>query len=173
MKEIQSPEAISPTVRPPCADSRAVTVTPEEFPKCSAWRCRGWSRFWSWVVSAAWPPPPPSVYSASNTPKMLASSSWPPSALVWMVPVQPFAEVTGWPWLSWPRTKVTSTFEQSIAASSGSVTRTLNGMASPKLNSCPSLGSSRVTFGAVLPTTTCTLALPVRPLGSFAVSVAV
>lgn len=36
VKEIQSPEEIAPTVRPPCADSRVVTVTPEESPKCSA-----------------------------------------------------------------------------------------------------------------------------------------
>ena len=59
---------------------------------------------WSWVVSAAWPPPPPSVYSASKTPKMLALGSCSPSALVLMVPEQPVAEVMGWPWLSWPRT---------------------------------------------------------------------
>src|ERR671914_289044 len=68
--------------------------------------------------------------------------------------------------------KLTLTLAQSMVPSSGSVTFTLNGTASPKLNSCPSRGSSRVTFGAVLPTTICTLALPVRPLGSLAGTVA-
>ncbi len=90
-----------------------------------------------------------------------------------MVPVQPWAEVIGWPWLSCPRTKRTSILEQSIVPSSGSVTLTLNGISSPKVNSCPSPGSSRFTWGAVLPTVTWTLAEPVRPEGSFAVTVAV
>lgn len=90
-----------------------------------------------------------------------------------MVPEQPCSVVIGWPWLSWPSTKLTWTLEQSIAPSSGSVTVTLNGMSSPKLNSCPSPGSSRFTLGAVLPTVTWTLAEPVRPVGSLAVTVAV
>lgn len=107
------------------------------------------------------------------TPKMLALGSCPPSISVLMVPEQPCAEVMGWPWLSWPRMKRTSTFEQSMVPSSGSVTVTLNGISSPKENSCPSPGSSRFTLGAVLPTVTWTLAEPVRPVGSVAVTVAV
>ncbi len=56
------------------------------------------------------------VYSAFGYPKTSASWSWPPSALVWRVPEQPSAEVSGWPWLSRPRMKVTFTLAQSMAA---------------------------------------------------------
>ena len=44
---------------------------------------------------------------------------------------------------------------------------------SPKENSWPSAGACRVTVGAVLPTLTCTFAVPVSPVGSVTVSVAV
>lgn len=87
---------------------------------------------WSWVVRAGWPFAPRSVYSASTTPKMLVFGSGSPSARVRRVPVQPVAEVCGWPWLSWPMTKVTFTREQSTAPSSGSVTVTLKGITAPK-----------------------------------------
>lgn len=107
------------------------------------------------------------------TPKMLAFGSCPPSTAVLIVPEHPLTVVMGWPWLSWPRTKRTSTLEQSIVPSSGSVTVTSNGISSPKLNSCPSPGSFSSTFGAVLPTVTWALAEAVRPVGSLAVTVAV
>ncbi len=60
-----------------------------------------------------------------------------------------------------------------MVPSSGSVTVTLKGTASPNSNSWPSDGRCISTTGAVLPTVTCTLAEPVRPVGSSAVTVAV
>ena len=62
---------------------------------------------------------------------------------------------------------------QLIVPSSGSVTLTVNGTVSPKLNSCPSAGAVSVTVGAVLPTVTTRLAVPVSPVGSVTVSVGV
>jgi hypothetical protein len=61
VKEIQSSLSMSPTVLPPWALVLLGVVTPEELSKCSACRWRGWSFAWSRPVSAAWPPPPPSV----------------------------------------------------------------------------------------------------------------
>ncbi len=65
------------------------------------------------------------------------------------------------------------TFVQSMVASSGSVTVIRNGTVSPKENSLPLPGVSMTTVGAVLPTVTVTLAVPVAPCGSRTVSVAV
>ncbi len=64
------------------------------------------------------------------------------------------------------------TLEQSTDSSSGSVTSTLKETVSPNLKSVPSFGCWRVTVGAVLPTVTWTEAVPLRPDGSVAVSVA-
>ncbi len=128
---------------------------------------------WSWVVSAGWPFAPRSVYSASSTPKMLAFGSCSPSASVRRVPEQPVAEVCGWPWLSCPTMKLTLTLEQSMVPSSGSVTVTSNGIASPKSWIAPSRGSLRATVGAVLPTVTRTEAVPDLPVESVTFSVAV
>ena len=75
-----------------------------------------------------------SVYEALITPKTL-----PPcdasSGSVWKTPEQPLMVSSAWPCVSWPSTKVTSTREQSIGPSSGSVTVTENAIRSPKAKS--------------------------------------
>ena len=50
-------------------------------------------------VSGGRPSPGSSVYSATKTPLRFALGSWPP-AVVWIVPVQPNAVVSGWPCVS-------------------------------------------------------------------------
>lgn len=75
LKAIQSSLLMSPTVLPPSAFALSYVWMPDDSVKCSACRWRGWSCDWSWPLSAAWPPPPPSVYEASMTPKMLAFGS--------------------------------------------------------------------------------------------------
>lgn len=69
--------------------------------------------------------------------------------------------------------KLTLTLEQSIALSSGSVTVTLKGTAAPMSMMVPSVGSSRVTLGAVLPTVMITEAFAVFPVPSETVNSAV
>jgi hypothetical protein len=73
--------------------------------------------------------------------------------------------------LSCPSTYVIVTREQSTAASSGSLTATVNGIVSPYEKSWPLPGVEIVTVGAVLPTPTCTPAVPVAPAGSRTVRV--
>jgi hypothetical protein len=60
----------------------------------------------------------------------------------------------------------TTTFEQSIVPSSGSVTVTWNGTVSPKPKKPPLTGASSFTAGSVLPAVTTTLAAPVNPVVS-------
>ena len=86
--------------------------------------------------------------------------------------MQPVVLVIGCPCSSCPRTKLTVTFAQSTVPSSGSVTVTWYGNASPKLNTAPFAGLSTVTVGAVLPTVMTTVALPKLPAGSRTVSFA-
>ena len=66
---------------------------------------------------------------------------------------------------------MTFTREQSIVGLAGSVTLTVNGTASPKLNSRPGNGTETETVGP--PTVMTTLAVAVRPPGSRTVRVAV
>ncbi len=69
--------------------------------------------------------------------------------------------------------KETFTLAQSTVPSSGSVTVTRNGIASPKSWMLPSAGRSIRTVGAVLPTVIRTDAVAVLPVGSVTFSVAV
>ena len=68
---------------------------------------------------------------------------------------------------------MTSTREQLIGPSSGSVTVTVNGMFSPNANVPSSTGTVTVTVGAVLPTVIVVFAEPILPLESITESFAV
>ena len=80
-------------------------------------------------------------------------SPWLASAAdVCSTPEQPFTLSSPWPCASCTSTNVTSTREQSIGPSSGSVTVTENGMSCPNSKKSPSSGVSIETAGDVLPT---------------------
>ena len=115
----------------------------------------------------AWSGPPLSVYSASKTPKMLAAPSCSPSTGTVMVPVQPVLEVIWW--------RVAVVAERVGDLDPGAVDRAVlrvgdgdrerHGVAEgEQLAVGRELRASR--SGAVLPTVTTTLAVPVRPAGS-------
>src|SRR5688572_20648567 len=104
---------------------------------------------------------------------MFAAASCSPSTGIGIEPLHPVRDVIWCAWLSWPSEYVTVTRAQLIVPSSGSLPVTVNGIVSPKLNSCPFPGVDRLTVGAVLPTLMMTLAVPGRPCGSRTVNVAV
>ena len=132
----------------------------------------------SWPLSAGAPGrPPPSVYVAEISPKTFASSPWPASPVVWIVPRQPVASVIGCecsscPSRYWTRIREQAAWSPETVPSSLSVAVTSNGIASPKSKKPPSSGELISTAGAALPTTTVTSSVPARPVLSVTVSVA-
>src|SRR3954452_12273868 len=106
------------------------------------------------------------------TPKTLPPWLTSPGSVL-STPEQPVLLCSAWPCVSWPSTNVTTTLLQLTVPSSGSVTVTVYGMLSPKLNVPPSTGVLTTTVGEVLPAVIFRLADALRFDESVTVSTAV